>query len=94
MRIRSVRHKGLKRFLEKNNSRGLAGDKVERIRNILTALIAVDNLDDLLALPGWRLHPLTGDRRGTWSISVTGNWRLTFELEGDEILNLDLEDYH
>ena len=61
---------------------------------MLTALIAADNLDDLPALPGWRLHPLTGDRRGTWSISITGNWRLTFEIDGDEISNLDLEDYH
>ena len=94
MRIRSVRHKGLKRFLEKDSPRGLPGDKVERIRNMLTALIAADSLDDLPAPPGWRLHPLTGDRRGTWSISVTGNWRLTFEIDGDEISNLDLEDYH
>lgn len=94
MRIRSVRHKGLKRFLEKNNARGLPGDRVERIRNILTALVLADSLEDLPVLPGWRLHRLTGDRRGIWSISVTGNWRITFEIDDDEIKNLDLEDYH
>ena len=44
--------------------------------------------------PGWRLHRLRGDRSGAWSISVSGNWRITFELRNDEIWNLDLEDYH
>ena len=44
--------------------------------------------------PGWRIHQLAGDRTGTWSISVTGNWRLTFDLEHGEIHNLNLEDYH
>jgi toxin HigB-1 len=44
--------------------------------------------------PGWRIHQLSGDRRGTWSISVSGNWRITFTVEGNEIADLDLEDYH
>jgi proteic killer suppression protein len=44
--------------------------------------------------PGWRIHQLAGDRRGTWSISVSGNWRITFDVERNAIANLDLEDYH
>lgn len=67
---------------------------MSRVRNRLTALVAAPELDALDGLPGWRLHQLTGDRRGTWSLSVSGNWRLTFDLEGDEIHDLDLEDYH
>ena len=44
--------------------------------------------------PGWRVHQLTGDRAGTWSVSVSGNWRITFSVAGDEVYDLDLEDYH
>ncbi len=94
MQIQSIRHKGLKRFVEDDNSKGLRRDLVDRIRNILTAIIVAEDLTSLQSLPGWRVHPLTGDRKGTWSISVSGNWRITFKLEGDDILNLDLEDYH
>ena len=67
---------------------------VGRLRNILAALHVCDRMDELRGPPGWRLHQLAGDRAGTWSISVTGNWRLTFDVEQDEISNLDLEDYH
>jgi toxin HigB-1 len=51
-------------------------------------------MDDVLGPPGWRIHLLTGDRAGTWSMSVSGNWRITFTLENGEVRNLDLEDYH
>jgi proteic killer suppression protein len=47
-----------------------------------------------LNIPGWRLHPLTGDRKGIWSISVSGNWRITFEFSGTDAVNINLEDYH
>jgi proteic killer suppression protein len=67
---------------------------LNRVRNILTVLILAPNIDGVAGPPGWRIHPLRGDRRGTWSISVSSNWRITFELEENEILNLNLEDYH
>ena len=51
-------------------------------------------MDEVKGPPGWRIHQLVGDRAGTWSISVSGNGRITFEIEDDEISNLDLEDYH
>ena len=92
--IRGVRHRGLLRFLEDNDGRELRGDLMRRLRNILAVLIAAENMDGVIGPPGWRVHQLKGDREGTWSVSVSGNWRLTFDVEGGEVRNLDLEDYH
>lgn len=94
MRIRTVRNRGLKRFIEDDDERGIRRDLVDRVRRVLTALLSVETIEGLEGPPGWRIHQLTGDRSGTWSISVSGNWRITFELAGAEITNLDLEDYH
>jgi proteic killer suppression protein len=69
-------------------------DLVSRVRRILTALIAASDIKALHGPPGWRVHQLQGDRAGIWSISVSGNWRLTFELRQGEICDLDLEEYH
>ena len=81
MRIRTVRHRGLKRFIEDDEERGIRRDLVNRVRRILTALLSVENVEGLEGPPGWRIHQLTGDRAGTWSISVSGNWRITFEID-------------
>lgn len=67
---------------------------VPRIRNILAALIAARSIDAIAGPPGWRIHQLAGDRAGTWSISATGDWRITFRIDGEDIWDLDLEDYH
>jgi proteic killer suppression protein len=94
MRIRTVRHRGLKRFIEDDDDRGIRRDLVNRVRRILTALLSAEDIKGLEGPPGWRIHQLTGDRAGTWSVSVSGNWRITFEIDTDEIHSLDLEDYH
>jgi toxin HigB-1 len=94
MQIHSVHHKGLKRLLEDDDDRGIRRDLVGRVRNVLTVLIAAEDMDGVRGPPGWRIHPLSGDRAGTWSISVSGNWRITFDIEQGKIVNLDLEDYH
>jgi proteic killer suppression protein len=94
MRIRTVRHRGLERFLKDDDARGLRRDLLNRIRNILAALIAASDMQGVEGPPGWRIHQLTGDRTGTWSISASGNWRITFVVEQGEICDLDLEDYH
>lgn len=94
MQIRSVRHRGLQRFIEDNDTRGVRSDLVNRVRNVLTVLIAAQDMNGVQGPPGWRIHQLSGDRAGTWSISVSGNWRLTFTIEQGAIDNLDLEDYH
>lgn len=94
MVIRSVRDRGLRRFLEEDDHRGIRRDLINRIRNILAALVAAEDMSGVAGPLGWRMHQLTGARAGTWSISVSGNWRITFDLEEGEICKLDLEDYH
>ncbi|NGO50378.1 type II toxin-antitoxin system RelE/ParE family toxin [Allomesorhizobium camelthorni] len=94
MKIRSVRHRGLKRFIEDDDGRGIKPELINRARNVLAVLISAQDMDEVSGPPGWRIHKLTGDRAGTWSISVSGNWRITFDLDGAEIVNLDIEDYH
>lgn len=94
MHIRSVRHQGLRRFIEDDDDRGIRPDLVDRVRKILAVLIVAPDMHEVQGPPGWRIHQLSGDRAGTWSISVSGNWRITFRVEDDEIVRLDLEDYH
>ena len=96
MVIGSVRHRGLRVLLENDSPRLLKQDLADRVRNILTALVLADDIDEMVASapPGWRVHRLTGDRRNVWSISVSGNWRITFEEQNGAIGRLDLEDYH
>ncbi len=91
-----MRHRGLKRLIEDNQSKGLRPDLVARIRHILTALILAEDMGRFRASapPGWRVHRLSGDRKDTWSISMSGNWRVTFEEEDGYLDLLDLEDYH
>jgi len=94
MEIRSIKHRGLRRFLEENDPREIRSDLVNRTRNILTSLFTASDMSGVQGPPGWRIHQLTGDRAGTWSISVSGNWRITFGIVDGEITDLNLEDYH
>jgi len=94
MQIWSIHHKGLKHFVEDNDVRGIRRDLVDRIRKVLAVLVSAEDMSGVEGPPGWRSHQLFGDRAGTWSISVSGNWRITFYIENNEIYNLDLEDYH
>lgn len=96
MIIRSVRHRGLKRLIEDNQTKGLRPDLVNRVRNILAVLVLSEDMKMFrtFAPPGWRMHQLSGDRKGTWSVSASGNWRITFEEEDGYVDVLDLEDYH
>ena len=92
MVIRSVGHKGLRRLIEDDNAKGLRTDLAGRVRKVLTVLILVEDMDGFLtgAPPGWRVHQLSGDRRNVWSVSVSGNWRITFEEEDGQIDRLNL----
>jgi proteic killer suppression protein len=94
MHIRSIKHRGLTRFIEDNDPREIRGDLVNRTRNILSALITATDIAGVQGPPGWRIHQLTGDRAGTWSFSVSGNWRITFVIEDGDIIDLNLKDYH
>ena len=94
MDIVSIRHKGLRDYFRNGNTKGLSPQMVPRIRSILFALLAAPDMATVDGPPGWRIHQLRGDRAGAWSISVTGNWRLTFSIEDGAIAGLNLEDYH
>ena len=95
MEIESISHKALRRFVETGKPKGLPGDLIERLFKMVNFIIDADTLDELSIPPNYGLPPLTGDRAGTWAMTVTRNWRLTFSLdEQGAIVNLDLEDYH
>ena len=94
VKIGSVQHRGLLRLIEDDDARELPPDMVKRLRNILAMLLVAEDMAKVSGPPGWRIHQLKGDRAGTWSVSVSGNWRLTFAVESSEVRNLDLEDYH
>ncbi|MDE0944549.1 MAG: type II toxin-antitoxin system RelE/ParE family toxin [Alphaproteobacteria bacterium] len=94
MDFRSIGHQGLRRLIVGNDSRGINPGLVSRLRRILTALVLAQNVENIVGPPGWRIHQLKGDRTGTWSVSVSGNWRLTFRMLDGDIIDLDLEDYH
>jgi proteic killer suppression protein len=91
-----VVHRGLRRFIQRNDASGLAAPVVEKVRNILTFLQEMEDGQELRDVPSWKAHQLTGDRKGTWSLTVTRNWRITFRIDQSEgkILDLDYEDYH
>ena len=91
--IQSFRHRGLRRLYERNDPSRIDADQLDRITLALADLDAAGKLSDL-DLPGYRLHPLRGDRRGLWSISITGNWRITFRFEAGDVYDVDLVDYH
>ncbi|MFM8820086.1 MAG: type II toxin-antitoxin system RelE/ParE family toxin [Phenylobacterium sp.] len=94
MDIESITHKGLRRFVETGNAKGLVGD-ANRIRKMLAYIDAVGSFDELAAPPNYGLHELVGDRVGRWAMTVTKNWRLTFiRIDETTIADLDLEDYH
>lgn len=96
MRIRNVIHKGLRRFIEDDDASGLPAQYVSSIAKIVSFLQEMSREEELRAVPSWKAHQLTGDRRGVWSLFVSRNWRLTFRIEHDqvEIIDLDYEDYH
>ena len=94
MQTRSIRHKGLRRLVEDDDDRGIRPDLSGWVRNVLAAIVSAADVNGVRGPPGWRVHRLSGGRAGTWSISVSGNWRITFEIESGDIAHVDLEDYH
>ena len=96
MKIRNVIHKGLRRFIEADDTSGLQPAVVAKVRRMVTFLQDMEREDELRTVPSWKAHLLTGGRKGTWSLSVTKNWRMTFRIDREEIdiIDLDYEDYH
>jgi proteic killer suppression protein len=95
MEIESIAHKALSRFIETGSAKGLPGDLVDRLFRMINFIIDAEHLDELATPPNYGLHLMTGDRAGTWSMTLTRNWRMTFTItETGAIADLDLEDYH
>jgi proteic killer suppression protein len=95
MQVESIRHKALRRFAETGSSKGLPSGSVDRLRNMLAFLVAMDAEEELRVPPNFGAHKLTGDRKGEWALTVTRNWRMTFRINAaGAIEDMDLEDYH
>ena len=96
MKIRNVIHKGLRRFILNDDVSGINPAVVEKLRRMISFLQDMTDEDQLLSIPTWKAHKLTGNLKDTWSLSVTRNWRLTFRIDRKEIVIVDLDfiDYH
>ncbi|MFZ0478175.1 MAG: type II toxin-antitoxin system RelE/ParE family toxin [Terriglobales bacterium] len=88
-----MRHRGLKRPYEDSDARGVIRERVVKLRDILVRLDAASAISDM-DLPGFRLHPLKGEIKGHWSVTVRANWRVTFRFIDDDAFDVDYLDYH
>ena len=93
MAILKFRHKGLERFFLRGTTAGIQATHARRLRLILGRLNVAREPRDM-GLPGLNLHPLKGERTGTWAVRVSGSWRITFAFSGRDVVNVDYEDYH
>ena len=91
--IKNFKHKGLKKFFQSGSKAGIQATHARKLRLILGRLHASTNPQDM-NLPGLYLHELTGNRKDTWSVRVSGNWRITFQFVGQDAINVNYEDYH
>ena len=94
MKIRTFTHAGLRRLYVADQAKGLPADAVDKLRKMLAFLQDMGTVDELRTLPTWKAHRLGGDRKGTWALHVTKNWRLTFRIANDELIEVNYEDYH
>jgi proteic killer suppression protein len=96
VRIRNFLHKGLKRLYEEDDPKGLPPPVIDKLRKMLIYLEAMEEASELRDVPVWKAHLLAGSHKGTWSLHVTRNWRITFRIdESDrEIRDVNFEDYH
>ncbi|MCD6585456.1 MAG: type II toxin-antitoxin system RelE/ParE family toxin [Desulfobacteraceae bacterium] len=91
--IKSFKHKGLKRYYETGSMTGIQPSHKKKLRLQLTALDTATCINDM-DIPGFKLHPLKGNRKNIWSIEVSGNWRVTFQFKDSNAYILNYEDYH
>ena len=96
MKIRNVIHKGRRRLIEDGDGSGLQTAVLPKISKIVSFMQDMMGEEELLLVPTWKAHQLTGDRKGTWSLFITRNWRITFRIDHEvvEIIDLDYQDYH
>jgi proteic killer suppression protein len=94
VQIRSFKHAGLRRLYLADQAKGLPADAVDKLRKMLAFLQDMGDVNELRTLPAWKAHQLSGDRKGVWSLHVTRNWRLTFRIANNEVIEVNHEDYH
>jgi toxin HigB-1 len=92
--IETIAHKGLRLLWEKEDPTKLQPMQVDKIRRILTALNTIKTLDPLKQIPGYKLHLLQGNFNGFWAVNVTGNYRIIFRFEEENVYDVDYIDYH
>ena len=90
--IITFNHKGLEGFFVKGSYKAIPAQYAARIERVLDRLDAIVVPEDI-NLPGYKFHELKGKRKGVYSVSVSGNWRITFRFDGDNVIEVDLEDY-
>ena len=91
--IKSFKHKGLEKFYTTGTKKGIQAVHATKLKMQLAALDTAHCIEDL-NIPGYRLHQLKGGRKGLWSITVNGNWRVTFEFQEGHVYIVNYEDYH
>ena len=91
--IKSFAYRGLKKFFETGSKKGIQADHASKLGRMLDRLDASISPKDM-DLPGYRLHPLKGDMQNIWSVTVNGNWRMTFYFEDSDAYLVDYKDYH
>lgn len=91
--IENFRHKGLRRLFEQGDAKALNPQHVDKIETILGLLDVAQKIEDM-NVRSFRLHPLTGDLKGFWSVTVRANWRIIFRFENGKATDVDLVDYH
>ena len=91
--IKEFKHKGLEKFFLTGSKASIQAAHAKKLRLILGRLNASTSPRDM-NLPGLHLHELKGERQGTWSVRVSGNWRITFKFEGADAITVNYEDYH
>lgn len=91
--ITSFRHKGIERFFKTGSKAGIQPKHAAKLESQLT-LLNVAKKPEEMDIPAWRLHALRAELNGHWSVSVNGNWRLTFAFEGEDAILIDYQDYH
>jgi len=91
--IRSIRHKGLKRLYKNDDRRGVIAEHLVKLRDILARLDAARTIADM-DMPGFQLHPLRGELKGFWAVTVRANWRVIFRFADPDAFDVDYVDYH
>ena len=96
MQLTRFRHKGLRQLHADDNAKGVPPAMADKLRKLLFALETADDLDQVSRFPGWKLHPLKGELKGFWSLTVTGNWRVIFRYDeqANTASDINLIDYH